>query len=43
MFSASFLNSLLTGVFDNPAASKHTQEGGEGGAHLSFRQHNVAH
>lgn len=46
MFRASFYsntNSLLTGVFDNPAASKQTQERGEGGAHMSFRQHNMAH
>lgn len=43
MFSTSSSNSLLTAVFDNPAASKQTREAGEGGAHLSFRHHNVAH
>lgn len=30
-------------MFDNPAAGKQPREGGEGGAHLSFRHHNVAH
>lgn len=35
--------SILTAEFDNPAASKKTQEGGEGGGHVSFRQHNMAH
>lgn len=34
---------ILTAKSDNPATSKKTQEGGEGGGHVSIRQHNVAH
>lgn len=34
---------ILTAVFDNPAASKKTQEGGVGGGHLSFWHDDMAH
>lgn len=36
-------NSILTAEFDNPAASKETQEGGVGGGHVSFWHHDMAH
>lgn len=35
--------SILTAEFDNPAASKKTQEGGVGVGHVSFWQHDMAH
>ena len=34
---------ILTAEFDEPAASKKPNEGGEGGGHGSFRQNNMAH
>lgn len=35
--------SILTAEFDDPAPSQKTQEGGEGGGHVSIRQHNMAY
>lgn len=36
-------HSILTAEFDNPAASKKTQEGGVGDGHVSFWHHDMAH